>query len=200
FLAPGRHRAALDKSSTWHFTPAGKAGDRVEPGTVLGSVREGAIEHPILMHQASGTLAQISDGDWNLGDPVGHLEDGTPIHGTTQWPVRLPRPYRHKKPPSTPLVTGQRCIDFLYPIAEGGTAIIPGGFGTGKTILEQTIAKFAAADIVVYVGCGERGNEMAEMIDEFRGLEDPWSGHELMARTAAVVNTSNMPVVAREAS
>jgi len=114
--------------------------------------------------------------------------------------VRIPRPYKRKRPPSEPLITGQRSIDFLFPLARGGTAILPGGFGTGKTILEQSIAKFADVDIVVYVGCGERGNEMAEMIEEFITLKDPWTGKRLMERTILFVNTSNMPVVAREAS
>ena len=200
FLEPGLHREALVTDRQWEFRPVLEQGDKVEPGTILGCVDEGSIEHPLLVHHASGTLGRIAEGGWTLGEPLAYLEDDTPIHGSVRWPVRQARPYRRKKPPTTPLITGQRCIDFLYPIAEGGTAIIPGGFGTGKTILEQTIAKFASADIVVYVGCGERGNEMAEMIDEFRGLKDPWSGHALMARTAAVVNTSNMPVVAREAS
>ncbi len=117
-----------------------------------------------------------------------------------KWPVRLPRPFQKKFPPHTPLITGQRIIDFLFPIAKGGTAIFPGGFGTGKTILEQSIAKYADVDVVIYVGCGERGNEMAEMIDEFRQLIDPWKEKPLMERTILVVNTSNMPVAAREAS
>jgi V/A-type H+-transporting ATPase subunit A len=117
-----------------------------------------------------------------------------------EWPVRLPRPYRRKLSTFEPLVTGQRCIDFLFPLARGGSAIFPGGFGTGKTLLEQSIAKFADVDIVVYVGCGERGNEMAEMLDDFSVLEDPWRKRPLMERTVVVVNTSNMPVAAREAS
>ncbi|HQR24262.1 MAG TPA: hypothetical protein PK163_05710, partial [Steroidobacteraceae bacterium] len=117
-----------------------------------------------------------------------------------EWPVRLPRPYRRKLSTFEPLVTGQRCIDFLFPLARGGSAIFPGGFGTGKTLLEQSIAKYADVDIVVYVGCGERGNEMAEMLDDFSVLEDPWRKRPLMERTIVVVNTSNMPVAAREAS
>lgn len=120
--------------------------------------------------------------------------------GPEEWPVRQPRPYRRRLPPETPLLTGQRVVDFLYPLALGGTAIIPGGFGTGKTILEQAIAKFSAVDLVVYVGCGERGNEMAELLEEFAGLSDPWTGRNLMERTIVVANTSNMPVAAREAS
>jgi len=131
---------------------------------------------------------------------VGELEGGLEIPGVHVWPVRRARPYRRKFAPRTPLVTGQRIIDFLFPLARGGVAIIPGGFGTGKTIFEQSVAKFADADIVVYVGCGERGNEMADLIAEFEELEDPWTKRRLTERTVLVVNTSNMPVAAREAS
>jgi V/A-type H+-transporting ATPase subunit A len=131
---------------------------------------------------------------------VAVLTDGRRILAHHDWPVRLPRPYRRKLSRVEPLVTGQRCIDFLFPLARGGSAIFPGGFGTGKTLLEQSIAKFAEVDIVVYVGCGERGNEMAEMLDDFAILKDPWSKRPLMTRTIVVVNTSNMPVAAREAS
>jgi V/A-type H+-transporting ATPase subunit A len=131
---------------------------------------------------------------------VAEFEDGRTILAWHDWPVRVPRPYRSKVSRFEPLVTGQRCIDFLFPLARGGSAIFPGGFGTGKTLLEQSIAKFADVDIVIYVGCGERGNEMAEMLDDFSVLADPWSKRPLMSRTVVVVNTSNMPVAAREAS
>jgi V/A-type H+-transporting ATPase subunit A len=149
---------------------------------------------------AEGTIATIVDGEFAAEAPLVVLEDGRQIFAFHDWPVRLPRPYRSKLSRFEPLVTGQRCIDFLFPLARGGSAIFPGGFGTGKTILEQSIAKFADVDIVVYVGCGERGNEMAEMLDEFSELSDPWSKRPLMDRTIVVVNTSNMPVAAREAS
>ncbi len=132
--------------------------------------------------------------------PAGKLEDGRSIFMNHEWSIRIPRPYRKKISPREPLITGQRAIDFLFSIAKGGIAIFPGGFGTGKTILEQSIAKFADVDIVVYVGCGERGNEMAEMIEEFELLNDPWTQSRLMKRTILVINTSNMPVAAREAS
>jgi len=142
----------------------------------------------------------VKKGDKVKVDYTGTLEDGTEIPGFYDWPVRVPMPFKRKFSPSEPLVTGQRIIDFLFTIAKGGTAIMPGGFGTGKTILDQSIAKFANVDIVVYVGCGERGNEMAEMIEEFEKLTDPWTKKKLMNRTILCVNTSNMPVAAREAS
>jgi V/A-type H+-transporting ATPase subunit A len=151
---------------------------------------------------ANGGLkaVRVADGEISLDEPIGEYEDGREIPGCNEWPVRLARPYRRKFPPADPLITGQRSIDFLFPLARGGTAIFPGGFGTGKTILEQSVAKFADVDIVVYVGCGERGNEMADMISEFEELRDPWSQRPLRERTVLVVNTSNMPVAAREAS
>jgi V/A-type H+-transporting ATPase subunit A len=144
--------------------------------------------------------ARVTSGDISLDEPIGEYENGREIPGCHEWPVRLARPYRRKFAPAEPLITGQRSIDFLFPLARGGTAIFPGGFGTGKTILEQSVAKFADVDIVVYVGCGERGNEMADMIAEFEELQDPWTKRPLRERTVLVVNTSNMPVAAREAS
>jgi len=147
-----------------------------------------------------GVVRSIADGACTADAPVAVLEDGRRILAWHDWPVRVPRPYRRKLSRFEPLVTGQRCIDFLFPLARGGSAIFPGGFGTGKTLLEQSIAKFADVDIVIYVGCGERGNEMAEMLDDFAVLSDPWSRRPLMTRTVVVVNTSNMPVAAREAS
>lgn len=155
---------------------------------------------PLTVRLGPGLLSGMFDG---LQRPLKRLREdmGSFITDSGEtWPVRMPRPYKRKLSPSEPLITGQRCIDFLFPIARGGTVIMPGGFGTGKTILEQSIAKFADVDIVVYVGCGERGNEMAELIDDFSNLTDPWTGRDLMERTILVVNTSNMPVAAREAS
>lgn len=155
---------------------------------------------PLTVRLGIGLLSGMFDG---LQRPLKRLREdmGSFITDSGEtWPVRIPRPYKRKLSPSWPLITGQRCIDFLFPIARGGTVIMPGGFGTGKTILEQSIAKFADVDIVVYVGCGERGNEMAELIDDFSNLTDPWTGRDLMERTILVVNTSNMPVAAREAS
>src|ERR1019366_5281025 len=133
-------------------------------------------------------------------EPFGHLDDGTALTIAQVWPVRRPRPVAARLPLHTPFVTGQRVFDFLFPVAEGGTVAVPGGFGTGKTVIEQSLAKFAEADIVVYVGCGEHGNEMAEVLHEFAGLRDPRHGRLVLDRTVLVVNTSNMPIAAREAS
>jgi len=199
FISSGQMLAPLDAGVKWNFEPLRKAGDQVKPGDILGIFAEGAFEHPVHADQA-GVIREISAGAMDSNSPVAVMEDGSPVPVTVDWPIRLPRPYRKKLSPVKPLVTGQRVIDFLFPLAKGGTAILPGGFGTGKTILEQAIAKFADVDIVVYVGCGERGNEMAEMLEEFGELVDPWTGNRLMDRTILVANTSNMPVAAREAS
>jgi len=165
---------------------------RLGPG-LLGHMFDG-LQRPLeAMRQKHGPFIRP-------GETLATLADGQEQAAFEEWPVRLPRPYKRKLSTFEPLVTGQRCIDFLFPLARGGSAIFPGGFGTGKTLLEQSIAKFADVDIVVYVGCGERGNEMAEMLDDFAVLEDPWRKRPLMERTIVVVNTSNMPVAAREAS
>lgn len=201
FITGGKELYALDYLRPWRFRPALKKGDRASLGTVIGHVEEGAFHHAIpFTRQQEGTIATMAGEEICLAESLGTLEDGTDIAGCNEWPVRAPRPFRRKLPSTEPLVTGQRSIDLLYPLARGGTAVIPGGFGTGKTILEQSIAKFADVDIVVYVGCGERGNEMADLIEEFRELKDPWTDRRLMDRTILVVNTSNMPVAAREAS
>jgi len=147
-----------------------------------------------------GTLQHLEKGRLTLENPVATLADKQPLYGWHSWPVRKARPYQSKLPPTRPLVTGQRCLDFLFPLLKGGVAMVPGGFGTGKTVLEQTIAKFADVDVVVYVGCGERGNEMAGLLDEFGELEDPRTKRPLKERTIIVANTSNMPVAARESS
>jgi V/A-type H+-transporting ATPase subunit A len=199
YVGGGREVPPLDLTATWRFIPAKKVGDEVAAGDLLGHVEEGALRHAVTAPQA-GRIELLMDGEFTLGEPIGRLADGREIPAVESWPVRRARPYRKKLSPSEPLVTGQRVIDFLFPLARGGTAIFPGGFGTGKTVLEQAIAKFADVDIVVYVGCGERGNEMAELLEEFTTLADPWSGQPLMKRTIVVVNTSNMPVAAREAS
>lgn len=201
FITPGREMYGLDYQKRWVFSPMIKSGAETGPGEILGSVEEGSFRHFLFCGPDSrGRVSQIREGAFSLEEPLGEYEGGREILGCHEWPVRSQRPYRKKFPPSGPLVTGQRSIDFLFPIARGGTAIFPGGFGTGKTVLEQSIAKFADVDVVVYVGCGERGNEMAEMIEEFEDLKDPWTGRRLMERTILVVNTSNMPVAAREAS
>jgi V/A-type H+-transporting ATPase subunit A len=201
FITGGKEIYALDYMKRWKFTPALKKGDETAFGSVVGSVDEGAFKHYILSGRDDvGKIARIVDDYISLDEPLGEYEDGKEIPGCHEWPVRIARPYRKKFAPGEPLVTGQRSIDFLFPLARGGTAIFPGGFGTGKTILEQSVAKFADVDIVVYVGCGERGNEMADMIAEFEELRDPWTKRPLRERTVLVVNTSNMPVAAREAS
>ncbi|HEY5974483.1 MAG TPA: V-type ATP synthase subunit A, partial [Geobacteraceae bacterium] len=174
-------------------------GAAVAAGEPLGKVTEGAATL-LVPAPAAGVVDRLIDGQFTLAEPIGWFADGREIMANQEWPVRRPRPVRRKLATATPLVTGQRIIDFLFPLAQGGTAIFPGGFGTGKTILEQSIAKFAAVDIVLYVGCGERGNEMAELLEEFRALPDRRTGTPLLARTIVVVNTSNMPVAAREAS
>jgi len=181
------------------FTPQKKVGEAVTKDEYIGYVNEGRFKHYITADK-NGIIREITEGKFCPEDPVAVLEDGQSISTYQQWPIRVSRPYRRKLFPRDLLVTGQRVIDFLFPLARGGTASLPGGFGTGKTILEQAIAKFADVDIVVYVGCGERGNEMAEMLEEFRSLNDPWTGSSLLERTILVANTSNMPVAAREAS
>ncbi len=180
FITGGRELYALDYIKRWKFSPVLKKGDLVLPGTILGTVDEKAFKHYIMSGpEESGTVRRIIDGSFSLDEPLGEYDDSREIPGCHEWPVRLARPYRKKFAPGAPLVTGQRSIDFLFPLARGGTAIFPGGFGTGKTILEQSVAKFADVDIVVYVGCGERGNEMADMIAEFEELQDPWTKRPL---------------------
>lgn len=201
FLSEAVEIYGLDYTRPWTFRPVKKKGDPISPHETLGHVEEGLISHPIFCpRDRGGRLAEVAEGEIPLDEPFGVLEDGSELFGCHEWPVRLPRPVRKKLPPAGPLITGQRIIDFMLPLAKGGTAIMPGGFGTGKTVLEQAIAKFTDVDVVVYVGCGERGNEMAELIDELSTVDDPRTGRPLMQRTVLVANTSNMPVAAREAS
>lgn len=199
FITTGKEIYALDYTRPYEFYPEVKEGTDIKKGEILGFFEEGHLKHPVIAYK-EGKVEMIASGEITLDSPVAVLNDGTEIFGCHEWPVRTPKPYKRKLPPSLPLITGQRCIDLLFPVAKGGTVIIPGGFGTGKTILEQSIAKFADADIVIYVGCGERGNEMADLIDEFSRLKDPRNDRELMERTIIIANTSNMPVAAREAS
>lgn len=201
FIKASKEFAPVDYLKKWRFHPLRKKGEEVGPGEDLGYIEEGPFRHYVMNKTMERQkVSWLADGEVSMDDVLGEFEKGDKVLGCMEWPVRGARPYKKKFSPSKPLITGQRCIDFLFPIAKGGTAILPGGFGTGKTILEQSIAKFADVDIVVYVGCGERGNEMAEMIEEFRTLKDPWTGKPLTERTILVVNTSNMPVAAREAS
>jgi V/A-type H+-transporting ATPase subunit A len=192
---------ALDRERTWVFEPAVAAGDQVDPGDVLGTVQETvAFVHRILVPAGvAGTITDVHGGEVGIDDPVVWI-DGTPLTMLSRWPVRRARPDAGRLALDTPFVTGQRSIDTLFPLARGGTATIPGGFGTGKTMLEQSLAKWGHADVIVYVACGERGNELTEVLDEFPRLTDPRTGLSLMERTILVANTSNMPVAAREAS
>ncbi|UCC13552.1 MAG: V-type ATP synthase subunit A [Gammaproteobacteria bacterium] len=200
FMQTGRESPVCPASGTLRFQPLKKRGEEVRAGEMLGYVEEGTFRHPVVTVEKGGTVSEILEGEFDPAAPLARIDDVTEISSFHDWPVRLPRPYGRKQTIFSPLVTGQRCIDFLFPLARGGTAIFPGGFGTGKTVLEQSIAKFAEVDVVVYVGCGERGNEMAEMLEEFSTLADPYSDRPLMDRTIVIANTSNMPVAAREAS
>jgi V/A-type H+-transporting ATPase subunit A len=199
-LSSGSELPALDREQAWTFEPRVGKGDSVVAGDVLGVVAEGALEHRILVPvDTAGVVTGIRRGTARLEDPVVWVDD-QPLTMLSRWPVRDPRPSASRLDPSTPLITGQRAIDVLFPLARGGAATIPGGFGTGKTVLQQSLAKWAHADVVIYVGCGERGNELTEVLQEFPELVDPSTGASLMERTILVANTSNMPVAAREAS
>jgi len=202
FLGAGTIVPTLDPARRWAFTATARAGDPVAAGDVIGTVEErpGIVHRIMVPSGRAGIIESIGSGDFTVSDAVARLADGTELKLAHRWPVRLPRPTASWLPADRPFVTGQRVFDFLFPVAEGGAVAVPGGFGTGKTVIEQSLARFAEADIVVYVGCGERGNEMADVLEEFPQLEDPRSGRPLLDRTVLVVNTSNMPVAAREAS
>ena len=201
FLDRGVDAPGIDLEKEWGFEPSVEVGDEVAPGDVVGVVEETVqIDHKVLVppgHEG-GTVAEIEAGDFTVDEAVATLENGEEIAMRQEWPVREPRPTAEKETPTTPLVSGQRILDGLFPIAKGGTAAIPGPFGSGKTVTQHQLAKWADADIVVYVGCGERGNEMTEVIEDFPELEDPVTGNPLMSRTCLIANTSNMPVAARE--
>jgi len=205
FISRGKLIPALDQKKKWDFVPVKKKGDQVEPGDIIGEVQETPlIKHKIMIpHNISGTLADISEGQFNVNENVASVKhDGgtTDIGLSSWWTVRIPRPVLRKLPPEEPLLTGQRVIDTFFPVAKGGTAAIPGPFGSGKTVTQQQLAKWADSEVIVYIGCGERGNEMCEVLTEFPKLIDPKSKRPLMERTILVANTSNMPVAAREAS
>jgi V/A-type H+/Na+-transporting ATPase subunit A len=202
FIKPGAEADTLEPTARWPFTPAVRIGDLVEGGDVLGTVPERpGVEHRVLVPPGvRGIVSAVVPGDFTVREDVGRLEDGTPLRLAHPWAVRRPRPVAERLPDDRPFVTGQRVFDFLFPVAEGGAVVVPGGFGTGKTVIEQSLAKYAEADIVVYIGCGERGNEMAELLHEFPRLIDGATGRSIMDRTVMIVNTSNMPVAAREAS
>ena len=204
-LKRGVEVPALKRDLVWHFVPSVEAGQEVEAGDVIGTVQETPIVvHKIMVpYGMKGTVKSITEGDYTVEQTVAVLEtpDGEKELTLMQkWPVRTGRPYKEKLPPDKPLVTGQRVIDAMFPIARGGVAAVPGPFGSGKTVIQHQLAKWAEADIVVYIGCGERGNEMTDVLNEFPELKDPATGYSLMERTVLIANTSDMPVAAREAS
>lgn len=195
----------LDQSKKWHFTASLRAGDKVEPGDVLGTVQESTIIlHKVLVPKGvEGTVTKIADGDFTITDTIAVVSnEGADVHlqMLQHWPVRRGRSYKTKLAPDCPMTTGQRIIDTFFPVAKGGTACIPGPFGSGKTVVQHQLAKWADAEVVVYIGCGERGNEMTDVLMEFPELKDPKTGEPLMKRTVLIANTSDMPVAAREAS
>ena len=205
-LVRGIEVPALDRDKKWHFVPKVKPGDKVVGGDILGTVQETEIvEHRIMVKPGVvGTVKVIAEGDYTVTEQIGSIEtangDELPVTLMQKWPVRRGRPFEKKLAPNVPLVTGQRVVDTLFPIAKGGVAAIPGPFGSGKTVTQHQLAKWAEADIVVYIGCGERGNEMTDVLNEFPELIDPHTGKSLMERTVLIANTSDMPVAAREAS
>ncbi|KAF5425173.1 MAG: V/A-type H+-transporting ATPase subunit A [Candidatus Methanomarinus sp.] len=199
FIRRGVMIDGLDHEKPWEFKSSVKAGDKVSGGSVIGVVKETHnVDHKIMIPpNISGTVAEIKEGKFTVVDTICTLTNGTQIKMMHKWPVREPRPVSKKLPPNIPLITGQRILDGLFPVAKGGTAAIPGPFGSGKTVTQQQLAKWSDTEIVVYIGCGERGNEMADVLNEFPELEDPKTGRPLMERTVLIANTSNMPVAAR---
>ncbi|MGI0131493.1 MAG: V-type ATP synthase subunit A [Thermoplasmata archaeon] len=205
FITRGFVAPPLDEKAKWEFSAVAKVGATVRPGAILGTVQE----TPLILHKimvppgVEGTVETLASGTYTIRDPIGAITTSAgrrPLALTQKWVVRVPRPVQQKLAPGIPLLTGQRVIDTFFPVAKGGTACIPGPFGSGKTVTQQQLAKWADSDIVVYVGCGERGNEMTEVLATFPNLQDPKSGRPLMERTILIANTSNMPVAAREAS
>jgi V/A-type H+/Na+-transporting ATPase subunit A len=201
FITRGISLPGLSRERSWEFLPRARKGDQVTGGDVIGTVTEYHIEHRVMVPPlVSGTIREIFEGKFKVDDTIARLDDGTEISLMQTWPVRKGRPYSRKMDPDTLLATGQRVFDTLFPVTKGGTAMIPGGFGTGKTVAEQTLAKWSDTQIVVYIGCGERGNEMTDVLTEFPELLDPRTNLPLIQRTILIANTSNMPVAAREAS
>lgn len=204
-LQRGVEVPALPRDKVWHFVPTAKAGDEVKAGDIIGTVEETPVVTQKIMvpYGVTGKIKSIAEGDYKVTDTIATIttENGDKTVSMLQkWPVRKERPYKQKLSPDRPLITGQRVIDTLFPIAKGGVAAVPGPFGSGKTVVQHQLAKWADADIVVYIGCGERGNEMTDVLNEFPTLKDPKTGHSLMERTVLIANTSDMPVAAREAS
>ena len=207
YIDRGIHADSLDTKKKWHAHMTVKKGDRLYPGAVIAEVPETrAITHKVMVppDMEGFVLSVAEDGDYTIEEPLVTIQkkDGSEaiLSMTQKWPIRVPRPVSRRYPASRPLITGQRIVDTLFPLAKGGTAAIPGGFGTGKTMMQHQIAKWSDADIIIYIGCGERGNEMTQVLEEFSELDDPRTGNPLMERTTLIANTSNMPVAAREAS
>lgn len=202
FIKRGVSANGLSREKEWDFVPVVNKGDKLNGGDIIGTVQETQnIEHRILVPPTiSGTIGEIKKGKFKVDEVICTLADGKTLTMMQKWPVRKPRPVSKKLTPGTPLITGQRILDGLFPVAKGGTAAIPGPFGSGKTVTQQQLAKWSDTEIVVYIGCGERGNEMADVLSEFPEIKDPKTGRPLMERTVLIANTSNMPVAAREAS
>ncbi len=205
-IIKGIDEPALDREKRWHFTPTVAVGDTVAAGDVLGTVQESAtLLHKIMVPpKTTGVVTELREGDFTVTEQIGTLlladNQNLPLTLMQKWPVRIARPYAEKLPPYEPLISGQRVIDALFPIAKGGTACVPGPFGSGKTVVQHQLAKWSDVDLVIYIGCGERGNEMTDVLREFPELTDPRTGKSLMERTVLIANTSDMPVAAREAS
>lgn len=202
YLSKGVDVPNLDREEKWYFTPTVELGDFIEHGDIIGKVQEtSVIEHRILVPKGvSGQVKEILEGEFTIVDDICFLEDGTALQMMQKWPVRQSRSTKEKLNPTEPLLTGQRVIDTFFPVTKGGTAAIPGPFGSGKTVVQHQLAKWADAEVVVYIGSGERGNEMADVLMEFPEIEDPHTGESLMKKIVLIANTSNMPVAAREAS
>ncbi|MFB6114986.1 MAG: V-type ATP synthase subunit A [Candidatus Nanohalobium sp.] len=201
FIERGESAPGIDLEEEYDFKPDVEEGDEVEEGDVIGRVEVEFGTHKVLVPpETEGTVAEVNAGNHNVTETVVELENGEEIQMRQEWPIRDSRPVSDDKKPEIPLITGQRVLDGMFPIAKGGTAAIPGPFGSGKTVTQQSLAKFSDADIIVYIGCGERGNEMTEVLEEFPELEDPQTGDKIINRTVLIANTSNMPVAAREAS
>ena len=207
YIDRGIHADSLDTKKKWHAHMTVKKGGRLYPGAVIAEVPETrAITHKVMVppDMEGFVLSVAEDGDYTIEEPLVTIQkkDGSEavLSMTQKWPIRVPRPVSRRYPASRPLITGQRIVDTLFPLAKGGTAAIPGGFGTGKTMMQHQIAKWSDADIIIYIGCGERGNEMTQVLEEFSQLDDPRTGNPLMERTTLIANTSNLPVAAREAS
>ena len=207
YIQKGIHVPSLDRTKKWHYRPVLKAGDKVAGGEIVGTVKETElIEHRVLVPPGTrGTVKWTAgEGDYTVEETVARVDDGAgreiEVKLSQRWPVRKGRPTAGRKPLTIPLITGQRVIDTLFPVAKGGTVVVPGGFGTGKTMIQHALSKWSDADIIVYIGCGERGNEMTDVLIEFPKLVDPRTKRPIMERTIMIANTSNMPVAAREAS